>query len=428
VGEASLLGRRVLLGFANSLARTEGVDKKWLYRRLSTVAGISLLLLTPRGLQAEEKGDHSKAPVSKKQPLDCSKGFFSLRTPPKECGKSREVELAVLPAVFVQKETGFGAVVYTQMSFYTDSEPETDASRMGLSLTYTSNQQFIARMPTFLNFKNNNWVIEGASDFRIYPNRYYGVGNDSLWDYQSYSENVLSFDYEVRRRVYGPLYIGLLWDMRAAFKFSAQQSYDIEGEETDAEGVLDREDPTGNGPNFNHGMGIQAVYDKRDNFNYPRSGGYHRTSLTYYSPVLGGEHKYPFWVIDARQYIPVFGTHVLAFQFLSEVRWGDVPFSSMAELGGPWQMRGYFRGRYRDDNLALLQFEYRYPIYRRLSGVAFASLGEVYGKKNAFDWGLLRWTTGAGARFRFGEHTYVRLDAAFNTKTRAIIFNGGQAF
>ncbi len=370
----------------------------------------------------DKPADHEAAA---KEP-DCHKGFLGLRTLPPECKKARTLEYAFLPAVFAQKETGFGAVVYNEFSFFTDDKPDTQASRAGLALTVTSESQFIARIPTFLNFDNNDWVLGGNADFRIFPNRYYGTGNETDWNYQRYSESVLSFDYELRRRVWGPFYAGLLWNLRTAFEMKGGLYYDKDGEELTEvpEDVTDVQYDR----YLNQGFGIQAAYDTRDNYQYPLRGGYHRTSLAVFSKALGGDYDYLLWTVDARQYVPTFKNQVLALQFLSEVRNGTMGFPLMAEIGGTYLMRGYYKGRYRANNLVVLQAEYRFPIYKRLSGVGFADVGEVYGDGSPFAFEALRWTAGAGLRFRFGEHTYVRFDLGANDETFAAIFNGGQAF
>lgn len=366
----------------------------------------------------------AKTPAPKKP--DCRKGFLGLRTLPKECKKSRTLEYALLPAVFAQKETGFGAVIYNEFSFFTDDKVDTQASRAGLALTMTTERQFIARIPTFINFDNNDWVLGGNADFRIYPNRYYGIGNKTDWNYQGYTETVLSFDYELRRRVWGPFYAGLRWNLRTAFEMEGELFYDKDGEEL-AEIPDDVKDAVYDFY-LNQGLGVQAAYDTRDNYQYPLRGGYHRTSLEVFSKALGGDYDYLLWTVDARQYVPTFENQVLALQFLSELRSGTMGFPLMAEIGGTYLMRGYYRGRYRANNLLVLQAEYRFPIYKRLSGVGFADVGEVYGAGSPFALDALRWTAGGGLRFRFGEHTYVRFDVGGNDETFAAIFNGGQAF
>lgn len=191
---------------------------------------------------------------------------------------------------------------------------------------------------------------------------------------------------------------------------------------------MTREDPRGSQPYFDQGFGVQAVFDSRDDFAYPLSGAYHRLSVRYFNPAFGAAHSFTLFTLDARQYISLAKNQILAVQLLTENRNGQPPFSMISELGGPAVLRGYYKGRYRDSNLVLLQTEYRFPIYKRLSGVAFGSVGQVYGPNGAFAFDKFRWTVGAGGRFRFGAHTYMRVDVAGNHQTGAIIFNGGQAF
>lgn len=366
----------------------------------------------------------------KKKQLDCSKGFLNLRTPPKECADERQLEYAILPAVFTTKETSFGAAIYGELTYFTNKDPETGVSRTGLGLTLTARKQFIARAPVVVTFDKDNFIIDGTIDFRIYPNRYYGLGNEADWDYQQYREDALSFNFEFRRRLFGDVYLGLLWDLRNVFAVKDGAGYDTHGDELAAgeEGLLTEEAPLGNKPYFDQGFGAQLVFDSRDNFAYPLSGDFHRLSVRYFDPAFGAAHTFTLVTLDARKYFSLPYQQVIAVQLLSEIRDGTPPFSLMSELGGTSLLRGYFKGRYRDNNMLLLQAEYRFPIYKRLSGVAFGDVGQVYGPSGPFAANAFRWTVGVGGRFRFGARTYMRIDLAGNHETGAVVFNGGQAF
>jgi len=385
---------------------------------------------TEAAASTEAAAPTKTAQPAKPKKLNCSKGFLSLRTPPPACAELRQVEYALLPAIFSTKETSLGGAVYGELSYFTDMDPKTGVSRTGLGLTYTVRNQFIARAPVVVTFNQDDFIIDGTIDFRIYPNRYYGLGNDADWDYQQYREDVLSFNFEFRRRLFGDVYLGLLWDLRNVFAVKQGDAFDPEGNQLPhkSAGIMAREDPRGSQPYFDQGFGIQAVYDSRDNFAYPLSGGYHRLSVRYFNPAFGAAHNFTVFTLDARQYVKLAKQQVLAVQLLTENRNGQPPFSMVSELGGPAFLRGYFKGRYRDSNVVLLQTEYRFPIYKRLSGVAFGSLGQVYGPYGRFAFDAFRWTVGVGGRFRFGAHTYMRVDIAGNNQTGAVIFNGGQAF
>ena len=382
--------------------------------------------------EKEEKKDQREEPEPDAAEQDiCDAGFMNLKILPDHCYENqKKFEYAILPGVFVQKETSLGFGLYLESSFYIDkSDEKTQASRASLAGAYTLNQQYLIKFTSLFNFKGNDWVLDGFADFRHYPNRYYGIGNDTSWDYQVYSEDVLSFFYEGRRRIWDNLYLGLVWNLRATTAFSEEQAITADGEESDDPTLekLTNDDPLGTSRNLSQGLGGEIAYDSRDNVVYPHRGGYYRSWLVGYGPHLGGDFSYINWTVDARHYFTTWPKQVLALQILSEFRSGEVPFSSMSELGGPFQMRGYFKGRYRDRNMLLMQAEYRFPIVWRLSGTVFADLGEVYGNE-PFDLKLLRWTAGAGLRFLFGKQTYVRLDLGASSETVAFIFNGGQAF
>jgi|GEM_PF-979703 len=360
----------------------------------------------------------------------CRKGFLGLRKRPAYCAESRKPEYAFLPAIFVQKETGLGFAVFNELLFYTHPTDKVQPSRVSLTLTVTARRQFISRIPTVLYFQKDDYVVDGYVDFRIYPNRYYGIGNESDWNYQVYREDVISTYYEFRRRIVDQLYGGLVWNLRAALDVEPGDSFDDQGKPSEApeDALLEDEQPDGWQKNLNNGLGLELVYDGRDDIFYPRNGGFYRAQAVGYSKVLGGDYGYVLFDLDARYFIQLFGDHVLALQLLSQHRTGsDVPFSSMGELGGPRQMRGFYQGRNRDKHYLTTQVEYRFPIYKRLGGATFASLGEVYGT-DPFSWDRMRWSLGGGLRMRFGERIYMRVDGGGSLHTGALIFAGGQTF
>jgi outer membrane translocation and assembly module TamA len=76
-------------------------------------------------------------------------------------------------------------------------------------------------------------------------------------------------------------------------------------------------------------------------------------------------------------------------------------------------MRGYPEGRYRDRAHYALQGEWRFPLFRRLGGAAFATAGDVAPKLDAFDLRDPKLSAGAGLRFRLtDEGAALRFDVA----------------
>lgn len=86
--------------------------------------------------------------------------------------------------------------------------------------------------------------------------------------------------------------------------------------------------------------------------------------------------------LDLRRYIDLFaGTRVLVLRAHGEAVSApveEVPILDLPGLGGPFNLRGYRRGRFRDQALWLTSAEYRFPIISVLSGFVFVDVGRVF--------------------------------------------------
>ncbi len=102
----------------------------------------------------------------------------------------------------------------------------------------------------------------------------------------------------------------------------------------------------------------------------------------------------------------------------------------MAELGGDSKLRGYYQGRFRDNDLGLLQAEYRFPIWWRFGGDVFAGAGEVGHVLSDFTWGGIHPSFGAGLRLLVipAEHLNARLDYGIGTDSHGLYLAILEAF
>jgi hypothetical protein len=149
-----------------------------------------------------------------------------------------------------------------------------------------------------------------------------------------------------------------------------------------------------------------------------------------YSKHFGGSFDFTRVTIDARDFIPAFTTHTLALQGLLTLVSGIEPFYTMAGLGGEVVMRGFFEGRFRDNDMAVLQAEYRMPVYWRFGAVGFADIGEVAHSAGDFNLSGIKWTVGAGIRFIVSEaeHVVVRLDYGIGSDSSELYLFVNEAF
>jgi hypothetical protein len=104
---------------------------------------------------------------------------------------------------------------------------------------------------------------------------------------------------------------------------------------------------------------------------------------------------------------------VLAAAAYVEQAFGDVPFTLLPKLGSTGYLRGWREGRFRDHLATATQVELRVPLPDRFGAVVFASAGEVARDAGALRADTLRFSGGAGLRFRLTpEGTNIRLDVA----------------
>jgi hypothetical protein len=99
--------------------------------------------------------------------------------------------------------------------------------------------------------------------------------------------------------------------------------------------------------------------------------------------VLGRTESFYFrGGLDLRRHFDLFaGTRVLVLRLYGEAVSAPVtkvPILDLPGLGGPFDLRGYRRGRFRDQALWLASAEYRFPIISVLSGFVFVDTGRVF--------------------------------------------------
>jgi hypothetical protein len=132
-----------------------------------------------------------------------------------------------------------------------------------------------------------------------------------------------------------------------------------------------------------------------------------------YPGALGQHPGFGRVAVDGSWFVPLGGDHVLALDASMMAIEGVAPFTMLANIGGVHTLRGYRDGRYRDQLSYGIQVEYRFPIFKRLRGVAFGGLGDVAPAVGAFGLVTVRAAGGAGLRFRLTDDgVHLRLDAA----------------
>ncbi len=338
-------------------------------------------------------------------------------------GNPYKVRLIPVPLINYSPETRWGFGLGSQVLFRTRSTDSTgNLSNVGFVFVFTLNKQFIVNPNWDVFWRKGQIRMTGALLWQRYPDSFFGLGNETdISDGERFSSDYLLARNRFTRQIAPHFQLG------AQYRFEHVYSM-----KTNAGGIFDTRIIPGETGYTASGLGVAMIYDTRDHNLYPFKGWYMILSHHTYSRFLGGNTDLTSLRLDLRKYInPGKGSHIIALQAVAQVNSNLPPFKMMATFGGNELMRGYFFGRNRDQHMYALTAEYRFPIFWRFIGVAFASAGNTAGRYSSPAFNNLKFAGGGGLRFTIDakERINVRFDAGFGTDgSRGFYLAIGEAF
>jgi hypothetical protein len=186
-------------------------------------------------------------------------------------------------------------------------------------------------------------------------------------------------------------------------------------------------------PNFAR-YSLFAEVNTREPRGNPRVGGLYSVRYERFQDV--DVDAYNFRRVDAeiQQYLSLFNQRrVLALRGLLSVSTpGEgqrVPFYLQRTLGGPNDLRGFLRNRFRDNCLLVLQAEYRWEVFTAMDAALFADWGKVAARRQDLDLDDLEHDYGVGVRFGTNNGVFLRIEGAFGSRDGGrLVFNFGDVF
>lgn len=296
----------------------------------------------------------------------------------------------------------------------------TRPSSLSPIVIYTQEKQFKAQFNTDIYFKGDDFRLKTEIKLEKYPDKFFGIGNQTLEeDEELYSSKSMNLFFSFLKKIGSGFSIGV------QYQYNKWEIVEVEENGRLAPGTL-----PGSIDGAISGVGLVLNRDTRDNVFYPKRGDLLEFNARFYKKFLGSEFDYTSLEVDLRKYFTVFSSHVLAVQSLVNIQTGTVPFLQLAQIGGQYNMRGYFEGRFRDKNLLMFQAEYRLPLFWRFGLVGFAGLGNVAEKFGDLKLGSLKTSYGGGIRFLFDkkEKIQIRMDIGFGEGTSGFYFSIFEAF
>lgn len=314
-------------------------------------------------------------------------------------------QLLAVPVISRSIETDWSFGAGGSYTFYTTRKKDsaTRTSVINFLGSYSLRKQFIflIRGPVF--FPGEKYILNSNLSYSYFPDRFWGLGNGTTasmaedYDFRQY------YIYLHAQRLLGrKFFAGISYEFQRVVDINVQQG-----------GLFDVQDVKGRAPYQVSGIGASLSWDTRNNTFWQDKGHLLSLSATHFTSLLLSDHRYTNIVADARWFLRLNRKQIIALQAYGFFNAGmDVPIRSLASLGGADRMRGFFNGRYRDNDLLTLQAEYRLHLFRRWSTVAFAGAGDVNGKFSKPEWKRLKYSVGGGLRFATSknERQHIRID------------------
>ncbi len=346
--------------------------------------------------------------------------MYSTIVPGDSVKPEKRIFVSGFPVLFYTPETrfGYGAAGVCIFNFKKDSLLAPRSS-VNLGLTYTQNKQILFYLPFTLFIKNREYQVYGEVTYTRYLYDFYGVGNDVP---KSYVER---YGIEFPR-----LRLTALKKLKKNFYAGPRYAYDkVSLYDLDTTAQLFKNTIPGSSGATISGFGLVTLFDNRDFIFYPSKGLLAELVIYRNDRVTGASVNYTRIALDISKYFS-YKRNILALNFYGLFSDRELPFFQMGILGGQKKMRGFYEGRYRDNNAIILQAEYRTHLFWRLGLTIFGDMGQVASRVDNFNANNWRFTYGTGLRLRIddAQKLNLRIDLGVGNNQVLPYFTIGEAF
>ena len=177
-------------------------------------------------------------------------------------GRDKKLQAVVVPIIFSTPETGFGLGAGAQLFFLRQSNIyNSRLSNVFTNVIYTVNNQFILDIKPQLYFNRDDFFLDAAYKFKVYPNQFWGIGNLTP-----------ESNMEVYDMTSTELRVALLKRLPPSLNFGFEFVYqNHEVTEVEEGGLLDNGDILGSDRAIISGLGVIFNLDSRDQLESPKS-------------------------------------------------------------------------------------------------------------------------------------------------------------
>jgi len=325
------------------------------------------------------------------------------------------------PFVLRSPETDWGFGGATAFFFKAKKdEPELRTSDVSLLGLYTLQKQTVIVLSSTIFFPGEKQIFRFQGSYSNYPDITWGIGNDTPESAEEdYSLRQMFINPQLIFRLYKRLFIGASLEMQNIADFSYIQG-----------GAFDYDNINGKEGGLSSGAGLLLTWDTRNNAYSPSRGAFAEVNVTKFLKALGSDYDFTSYLLDFRKFMPAGRNRVLGFHSVAKVNVGSAPIRYMSMIGGPEIMRGYYKGRFTDEDVFAVQAELRQYLFWRIGVAGFASIGQVSNYVKYFGLDEFHYAYGAGLRvvLQEKEKLNLRVDFGFGKNSSGIYVLLKEAF
>lgn len=327
-----------------------------------------------------------------------------------------DFSFAILPSYSREASFGIGGMVtgLYRMDRTDSIMPPSDAQFFA-NISLTGQYSFIFKGNNL--FKGNRSRLSYDLAFQNKPLDFWGISYDAcaVNPKSKYTRRHIKLESDYVYKVTPGFYVGAAFNLRYTFLSQIDDASYLQGQRESY---------------FFTGVGVSLMYDTRDFIPNPKRGFCIMLKELIYPKPLGNAGQNIFsTTLIANYYQQLWKGSVLALDLYGQYNGTDVPWPLRAELGaGGARMRGYYGGRYIDNNMMNAQVELRQNIYKRIGATAWVGCGTVFPSFKELQASDLLINYGVGLRFEFKHNVNLRVDLGFGKGTCGVVFGMAEAF
>lgn len=334
-----------------------------------------------------------------------------------EVRNDKKFDFSIIGGPHFSKDTKLGLGIVASGLYRLDRRDTTlSPSNISLYGDITTTGFYLLGIDGNTIFPRDLYRLDVNMYFFSFLSQYWGIGykNGSRHDgYTTYKRKEMQIKLDFYRKIAPNTFIGITGMYRHVNGKDFKDIRFLEGERNKISSL---------------GGGLILTYDSRDFIPNPYKGTYAKIEQTFFPKFLGNCYSFQRTHLQVRHYDRLWKGAVLAYDLNGIFNSGNIPWSMVALLGGPYRMRGYYEGQYRDNNLIEAQIELRQKVYKRHGVVVWGGAGNVFSKFNKFRWKETSPSYGLGYRWEFKNRVNIRLDYGIGKGQSSFYFNINEAF